>query len=178
MNLVPITETHALKYVGNPDCRYVTPTLLGFLAVAASYVNNYNTLDETRLFVGNGQNLNCECSGNPAHIGYSVDVNYYTKNTTPPEIPNATHYREPGWENAQIWDGDVFLEDKFNFKANWDLFNILHNFGNKFGQFTYRTSDRIMLEFRQRGYDVTGMSGDFEFKYNHHLHAHIDLYGV
>ncbi len=177
MKLQRITDTNSIKYVGKSTCRYITPTLLGFLAMSSSYINNYNDLDDPRLFVGNGQDFSTQlCSGNPAHTGYSVDVNYYTQNLPTGQTPNATHYISTGMTRAQIWEGQTFIPERFNFGANWALFNILNQIGSKFGTFVYRTSDIIRQEFQARGFDTTGMQGDFEFKHNHHIHAHLDLF--
>lgn len=175
MILEIIKDTPTLLYVGNPECRMIGQTLQGILALASSYVAMYDGVEEKRLFVGSGQSAGCSCPGNPAHNGFSIDLNYYTQNLSDGQTPNATHYIQPGMQYARIWDGETFIPERFHFRANWDLFNILYQQGSKWGRFQYRTSELLIEEFKKRGYKTTGMVGDFQFNYEHHIHAHIDL---
>lgn len=175
MRMVPIMDQKFTLYAGNPECRYV-PTYLRYqLDLAASYVAlRFPELQDIRLWIGSGQSIANSCPGHDAHLGHAVDINYYTKNINSPETPNATQYRPYnaiGMQCAQIWDGDIFLPDKFHFDANYMLFRIL----SELGITQYRTSELIRQEYMKRGYDVTGMVGDFMFTYNHHIHAHLEF---
>ena len=171
MTLKPVLEQEHTHFAGKEHCRYIPTYLMYLLDMAAAYVYvRFPGLQDRRLWIGNGQSLQNECPGHDAHTGFAVDINYYTQNIELPEIPNATHY-PAGGNLAQIWDGDVFLSEKFHFDANYMLFRILRELGIT----KYRTSELLRKEFAQRRYDITGMVADFNFNYNHHLHAHVEF---
>jgi len=161
-------------YVGKSTCKYVPTYLMYILDMTASYIYcRFTDLQDQRMWIGNGQPRTGACRGNPTHTGRAVDINYYTilddKALDEGQTPNATQYRPTGISAAQIWDGTTFIPERFHWDANYTAFRIMKELGIA----QYRTCNYIREEFRKRGYDITGMNGDFEFKYNHHTHAHI-----
>lgn len=172
MKLIP--NRYHTKFVGNPDCRYITTYLMYLIDVAAAYTScAFTDLADHKLYIGPGQPFTGVCPGHTAHTGFAVDVNYFTTNEKPNEAPNCTQWTEEGRNLTQIWNGSEMLENKFHWAANFFFFRTLQEFGIT----QYRTSEIIRQKYIEKGFDqygMEGMRGDFEFNYKHHTHAHIE----
>ena len=171
-----IRDSLHIHRVAYTRCFFVPQYLRYILDMASCYVYvRFTDLADRRTWVGNGNYFGAQttgesCPNNPAHDGYCVDLNYFTCNEEPDETPNATQYINHEEDTiCRIFDGEIMLEDKFHWDANWMLFRIMIELGIT----QYRTSDLIRQKFIERGYDVKGMIGDPGSKYLHHTHCHL-----